>query len=89
MEGNEGQKFKFKYESSIFTLFSIYVNEHKATKVLHGSIKQNRYRRIASEWSKLLGGGETSQVLLVGVPGVFSQSSPFFAHLLIGLFHMS
>ena len=27
---------------------------------------------------------ETSQVLLAGVPGGFSQGSPVFAHLLIG-----
>ena len=32
---------------------------------------------------------ETSQVLLVGVPGGFSWSSPVFAHLLIGPSHMS
>ena len=32
---------------------------------------------------------ETSQVLLVGVPGGFSRGSPVFAHLLIGPSHMS
>ena len=32
---------------------------------------------------------ETSQVLLAGVPGGFSRGSPVFAHLLIGLSHMS
>ena len=32
---------------------------------------------------------ETSQVLLAGVPGRFSRGSPDFAHLLIGLSHMS
>ena len=30
-----------------------------------------------------------SQVLLAGVPGGFSRGSPVFAHLLIGLSHMS
>ena len=32
---------------------------------------------------------ETSQVLLAGVPGGFSRGSLVFAHLLIGLSHMS
>ena len=32
---------------------------------------------------------ETSQVLLAGVPGVFSRGSPVFAHLLFGPSHMS
>ena len=32
---------------------------------------------------------ETSQVLLAGVPGGFSQDSPIFAHQLIGPSHMS
>ena len=32
---------------------------------------------------------ETRQVLLAGVPGVFSCVSPVFAHLLIGPSHMS
>ena len=32
---------------------------------------------------------ETSQVLLAGVPGCFSRGSPVFAHLPIGLSHMS
>ena len=32
---------------------------------------------------------ETSQLLLAGVPGVFSRESPVFAHLLIGPSHMS
>ena len=32
---------------------------------------------------------ETSQVLLVGVPGGFSRGSLVFAHLLIGPSHMS
>ena len=31
---------------------------------------------------------ETSQVLLAGVPGGFSQGSPVFPHLLIGPSHM-
>ena len=32
---------------------------------------------------------ETSQVLLAGVPGVFSRGSPVFTQLLIGPSHMS
>ena len=32
---------------------------------------------------------ETSQVLLAGVPGVFSRGSPVFAHLLVCPSHMS
>ena len=32
---------------------------------------------------------ETSQVLLAGVPGVFSWGSPVFAHLLMSPSHMS
>ena len=32
---------------------------------------------------------ETSQLLLAGVPGVFSRESPVFAHLLNGPSHMS
>ena len=32
---------------------------------------------------------ETIQVLLAGVPGVFSRGPPVFAHLLIGPSHMS
>ena len=32
---------------------------------------------------------ETSQVLLAGMPGVFSRGSPVFFHLLIGPSHMS
>ena len=32
---------------------------------------------------------ETSQVLLAGVPGVFSRGSPVFDHLLIGPYQMS
>ena len=31
----------------------------------------------------------SSQVLLAGVPSCFSRGSPVFAHLLIGLSHMS
>ena len=31
---------------------------------------------------------ETSQVLLAGVPGGFSQGSPIFAHLLIGSYEL-
>ena len=39
--------------------------------------------------SPTLGTCETNQILLEGVPGVFSRGSPIFAHLLIGPSHMS
>ena len=54
-------------------------------------LKTNYFVLLCLVWvsSPALATCETSQVLLAGVPGGFSGGSSVFAHLLIGLSHMS